>query len=505
MREIESDKGIQLECQGRAPELIGYMAMSIRLSPSLTRAITFAARNMDGPISSGLKRILWKVYMRKYHSVEESFTATATEWGKENEDLKRGLFAVRSSTLEASDEGRERDLDKAMDTVLSGTKKRMEEFASSLSTPTTVLFALGILLPMILGAMLPMISLGGLDLSYRDAGSGTLGQGGGVSPILVVLMMDVIFPTVAFVYAASILTRRPGSTSSLRVERRVIWNRRLVIVVASSFILLVLGGLSPGALRHYMIIWSFALPSSVYLIVATSGNRKENREIKRMEEEFPDALFQLGTRISEGSPPERAMLEVDNSMRDARISDLFREVHYRTIVFGLTLEKALFGETGLLADFPSPTISATMKSLIEIAAKDPIKAGKMIIKTAEHLKDLQRLEEESRRKMRTSTESMRMTALFFAPIVMGVTYSLYGLLVHTFSQVGASEGLMAPSSFLIVLGVYIVLMCAVAMNFVTTIEKGPDRMETGYSIGRGIVVAMGVFTISSILGQYAIT
>lgn len=496
-------KRMKLECLGRAPELISYMAMSIRLSPSLTRAITFAAKNMDDPISSGLKRILWNVYTRKHHSVEESFNATATEWGKWNGDLKRALFAIRSSSLETTEEGLERSLDKATDIVISGTKKKMEEFASSLSTPTTILFALGILLPMILGAMLPMISLGNLDLSYQASGLGQTEPSGGIQPILIVVVMDVVFPLAALSYAMSILAKRPRIGSSVRIEDGSRGRRRaLVLSLALGLALATIGILTFDGSGSYVLLLSVALPTSVYLISTTHKRRKDRQEIFRMEREFPDALFQLGTRIAEGSPPERAILETAKSMKDAKIAEFFHKAYYRTIVFGLTLENALFGDRGLLKDFPSRTMEATMKSFVEVAKKDSVSAGQMIIKTSEYLKDLQGLEEDTKRELRSSVESMKMTSLFFAPIVMGVTFSLYTLLVDTFSQVGSAGNMMSPSVFLVVLGVYLLLMAAIAMFFVSTIEMGTDKVEREYSIGIGVIVATGIFTISSMVGQF---
>ncbi|MEE9116106.1 MAG: hypothetical protein V3U09_04335 [Thermoplasmata archaeon] len=504
MREsFNAEKRIQLECQGRAPELIGYMAMSIRLSPSLTRAITFAARNMEGPIGSGLKRILWNVYMRKHHSVEDSFTATANEWGKANEDLKRALFAVRSATLEATDEGRERSLDKAMDIVISGTKKKMEEFASSLSTPTTVLFALGILLPMILGAMLPMVSLGGLDLSYRAEGSGT---GGGIHPLLVVLLMDVVFPLAAFLYAFHILSGRPGVVSSIQIEHESNPRRwTVLLLVGIGMSVGVFGILNLSTFGPYLIIWSAALPASVYLISRTHRRKRERENILRMEEEFPDVLFQLGTRISEGAPPEKAVMETARSLKGTLFGDLLHRAQHRMIVFGHTLERAFFGEAGLFADFPSQRIRATMRSFVEIAKKDSVKAGQLVISTSDHLQEIQRLDEDTKRNLRTSTESMRMTSLLFAPIVMGVTFSLYSLLYETFTAMGQTEGMMSPSIFLIVLGVYVVLIAVVATYFVTAIQKGPDRIERDYSIGIGLLISIVAYTISCLAGQTLLT
>ncbi|MEW5761228.1 MAG: hypothetical protein AB1779_10745, partial [Candidatus Thermoplasmatota archaeon] len=151
---------IKVHTLGRMPEVINYLVMSMRLSPSLNKAIGFAAENVDEPMATALKKMLWDVYMRKYNSIEDAFLAFAYEWGEWNDDFKRSLYAVRSAELESSIEGIHRGLEKATDIILTGTKRRMENFVYSLTSPTFVLFSLGILLPMILGAMLPMASMG---------------------------------------------------------------------------------------------------------------------------------------------------------------------------------------------------------------------------------------------------------------------------------------------------------------------------------------------------------
>ncbi|MFQ5885103.1 MAG: hypothetical protein ACE5IO_08390 [Thermoplasmata archaeon] len=500
------DKNAKLEFLGKAPELVSYMAMSLRLSPSLTRAIAFTAKNMEGPIGSALRKILWNVYTRRYHSVEESFVASATEWGEWNEDLKRSLFTIKGACLESTEEGRERSLDKATEIVVTGTKKRMKDFAGSLATPTTVLFALGILLPMMIGAMLPMLSLGSLDPSYDVSGPQFSESGGGFNLVVIVLAMDVVFPAATLLYAMSILGKRPGTTSLPKTDCKTDQRRRrlLVLLAAIGFALATLGILTFDGFGPYIMIWSMVLPTSVYLISTTYRRRKRRAEMLKMEREFPDAIFQLGSRISEGSPPERALIETAESMKDAGIADFFRKMYYRTIVFGLTLEENLFGDRGLLTDFPSQTIGATMRTFVEMTKKDSISAGQMLIRTSEYLKDLQRLDEDTKRQLRTSVESMKMTSLFFAPIVMGVTFSLYTLLVDTFSRIGPVGDMMPPNVFLIVLGIYVFLMAAIAMYFVSTIENGPSRTESRFSIGLGLFLATIIYTLSSAVGQLVI-
>jgi len=135
-------KRLKNKALGRLPEVINHLAMSMRLNPSLDQAINFTAENLDEPLASAMKRILWEVYMRKHHSIEESFIQFSYEWGDWNEDFKRALYAIRSAELERTQEGLVRNLDKATDIILTGTKQSMETYTSKLSGPTFILFAM---------------------------------------------------------------------------------------------------------------------------------------------------------------------------------------------------------------------------------------------------------------------------------------------------------------------------------------------------------------------------
>ncbi|MFW6040398.1 MAG: hypothetical protein ACOC85_01010, partial [Thermoplasmatota archaeon] len=52
------EKKMKAESIGKAPQSIHYMTMSMRVTPSLYRAIYFSANNAEEPLSTGLNKIL---------------------------------------------------------------------------------------------------------------------------------------------------------------------------------------------------------------------------------------------------------------------------------------------------------------------------------------------------------------------------------------------------------------------------------------------------------------
>jgi Flp pilus assembly protein TadB len=519
---------VRVMALGRSPEAINYMAMSMRLNPSINRAISFAGDNADEPIASGLKKVLWDVYMRKHSSIEEAFLAFAFEWGYWNDDFKRSLYAIRASSLEKTDEGLQRSLDKANDIILGGTTRKIEEFVATLSAPTTVLFALGILLPMVIGATLPMLSLGSFDLSFSTAALGAE-QPAPQPPntALIVVMMDVVFPFTALAYAYHILGKRPGTSTPPDVKSPLTDRQRKGILTTALILgsaLVALGIVSlltlpdplpsqPTALQAAQrlvgplpIVWGVGLAVAMYASATSAAQKRRRDEILEMENEFPDALFQLGSRIAEGNPPERAFRMTADSMRGTKIAELFERISFQLQLTRSTLEEALFGPGGVIAELPSRTIRASMKAVVEVSKKDPVTAGQTIVGISNYLKDMKRIEHNIRTQLATSVESIRATGVLFAPIVMGVTAALYVLLSETFGGLGGGARVeMIPTSvFILIVGLYLLFTVMIVVYFVAGIQHGEDWIERKFAMGQSIPVALLVFSLATIGGQMGI-
>jgi hypothetical protein len=396
-----------------------------------------------------------------------------------------------------------------VDIVLSGTKRRMEGFAASLSGPTFVLFSLGILLPMMLGAMLPIASMGGLRLGTWET----------------VALLDGVFPLATAAFAFNILGKRPGTSSPPRVESSIPLARRRAILAASCAAGAVLvplgalqfsGALGPGSegLGAILLLWGAALPPGIYLSLTTRAQRAESARIRRLEEELPDALFQLGSRVGEGMPVETAMLKTAKTMKGTEVAGLFQKLSFALRLTRSPLSEVLFGRKGILDGHPSRTVKASMRMVVESVRKDNLTAGQTIVGISQYLKDLQKLDAGIRLQLGSIMDTMRTTALFFAPLVMGITAALYVVLAGVTAGLGPGgsapglstaiqQSIPAPA-FTLIIGAYLLLTVVIIMAFTSGIRNGPDGAARRYEIGTALPAAMAVFTLATFAGRFLV-
>ncbi|MDE1821075.1 MAG: type II secretion system F family protein [Euryarchaeota archaeon] len=522
---------LRVQTLGRAPEAVHYMAMSLRLNRSLPRAVRFASENVEGNLGAALKKVQWDVMSRKHPSLEESFLHFADEWGNWNEDFMRSMYALRLSTHEKTDEGLTRNLEKAQDIVLSGTRRKIEEFASSLSGPTTVFFALGVLLPLVIGAMLPMVFLSNLaNVGNLGAGPGagagtagapsTTGSAGTsanstnsiVTVVGFVLAMDVGFPFVALLYSMQILSKRPGTVTPPRPPEQGV---RRPSRGESALLAAATGGLA-GALALPAYLGYFGPPGTlawpVFVLlglgagismgvhVRTRALAKRGNALQKLENEFPDTLFQLASRMGEGLRFERAVERTSAGMRGTESSQFFDRTLHVLRVSGGTPEQALFGSArgpGLLTRYPSRQMRVSLRALLEAASKGPQAVTDTVIPMAQHLKELRNTDASIRTSLRGTVQMMKGSAFFFAPIVMGMTGALYLLL----SGVLASGALAVPPPlFFAVMGVYLLEMVFIIGAFSIGIETGGDRLKFWTLVGQFLWLAVLVYAVGAFLG-----
>lgn len=498
------EKRLKADSIGDIPETINFMTMSMRINPSLHRALSFATENSAEPISTGLKKISWKVYMREKMSLEESFLDFAVEWGEWNENLKRALYAIRSAMLEKDEKGFNKALERANEVVIEGTKQEVKDFTKALQTPTTVLFAIGVILPMIVGAMLPMTALGGLDIGAMTGG-GTEQQSA-ISLPAMILLMNFAFPFSTFLYSFHILGKRPGTQRPVKISSDNDVSTHLLIssiLLISMILVISIFYSSISFLMPVPILLVPVLPLSYYCLANTYHIKKERQRISEMEDKFPDALFQLGSRIAEGTSLEKALVTTSESLRSTQISDLFDEISSSLLVNRTSVEDALFGDEGVLKDHPSKTIKTTMNTVIQISKKDPEEAGKIIMKMANYKRDLQDMDNELKNMLSKSVEMMKGTAMIFAPFTMGVISSLYFMLEGVFTDLSGVE-LISPVAFSTVLGIYVLLMGAVITYFTKGIENSLDAVEFKYALGKTMLLSITVYSVSLMLGKMLI-
>ncbi|MDD4307813.1 MAG: hypothetical protein PHU53_03285 [Thermoplasmata archaeon] len=491
-------RSLEMEAFGAAPEVVNYMVMSMELSPSIDRAVLFAAENAAGTMSDELKTLVWKVKAREFATTDEALQSYAGELEAVNEDLRSAIYNILSATKERDHDKARSGLRRASDTVLTGTRQRVEGFAASLGTPATVLFSLGILLPMIIGSMLPMISMGGFQMAPGDEPQAA--ESWAPMFVLSVLLMNVVFPAIAIVYAISILARRPGISGSAQPPKETSGAVGAVLIISLFTALAFVCGTT---ISFWGLEWAiaslvmlFGIATGLWFGLRQTSDADRSKEAEKLESQMPDMLFQLGSRLGEGIALERALEDVSGTMEKSEMGDFLAGVLAAMRRSGMGLSDLLFNpESGMMAKHPSRKLGAALRLTVEAAAKDPEAAGGILIALSNHMRDLANADREMRLKLRSTIDSMKNTAILFAPVIMGVTVGLYALLSQTFGEMNGAATMPAPY-FIMVMGVYLLSTVATIMYFCSGIEHGRGRWKRDTAVA--LPVAAAIFCATSL-------
>ncbi len=481
---------------GRMPEAIHHMSLSMRLTPSLDRAVKYASSSLSEPLASNLRKVLWDVYMREYSSVEEAFIAFAYDWSDWDEDFKRSLYMVRSAALEKTQEGINRVLDKANQIIIDGTKSKLEEFSNSLSIPAMVLFAIGIMLPLLLVIILPIFGIGD-EWTWHTLS-----------------VINIVLPLGIMSYTYHILGKRPEMTSPPEIESTLSTDKKFLIVficlLSSAGFMAMAFIVKDSIFSSLFVVWGVGIPLILYGFLTNMDAKKKGREVRKVEDEFPEALFQLGNRIAEGKPFETALLKTANTMKNTLISNLFGKISYNLQVTRASLKEVLFGSSGLLVDSPARTINNTMRTVVEASSKDPRTAGKTIMLISNYLSDLKNVEKEMKERLGEITGMMTQTVIFIAPVVLGVTIILYQLLSVNLGEYeipremdvelyGLGQDTISPGIMAISLGIYLLELVIIVAYFISRIEFGRDGIELKNTISVYLLISLISFSVGLIV------
>ena len=502
---------LRLHSLGDVPEVISYIVMAMKLNPNLERALAFAMKNSRRQLARDVRKLMWDMQVRAYDSLDDALAAFAERWGKQSDHFRRSVFIIKSATCERDEALRTIALNRALDVVLDGTRSLMGEFSARLHGPTLLLYSIFVMVPLALVAMLPAAAVVGLRANALE----------------LFLLYDLLFPLVTMAYAGSILAGRPAAFAPPDIpadhplaSRRARWAWAALGLAAGGALCCGYALAPPGLLplpSSIWIVWGSAAAIAVYCYGSCLPYKRARDEIVAMEAEFADSLFVLGRRLAEGRPPEEGFAYTARAIEGTAIGRAYAAAAYNIRCLRATLHDAVLDEAyGAFSAVYSDRIRATIGMLVETSALSGEVAGSSIIKLADHLKELQGVEEEIRRMLYTMTSMLRTTCAIFAPFIAGVTLALSGSVADIVARTAADMQALPESArpyfplvpqisapgvsqadFTLIVGVYLILLVLILLRFVDGIEHGDDLREFMYSAGRTLPVAVITFSLTT--------
>ena len=533
-----------------------YMVVYMRSSPSLEGATRFAALNLEGPISKDLKKVLWSVEVGEFKRIDDALEDYTSRWKNYNKDFLESLNLLKAATNEPNSKRRESLLQDAIDNILDGTQEKMKHYAQGLETPVMILNAVGALLPVLGMIMLPLIStfLGGL-----------------ITPLHLFILFNIMLPSFLWVFMQQTLSSRPPTVSTAPVSEESLpprgkfqfnllgneyniptWPLGLGIALTIGFYGII-GYLSfphfypltdssvlssapglftsgdsaspfPMLLRSMTLVAGLGFGIGISKILGNYKRQREEEKLSEIESEFPTALFELGNKISGGTPIELALDEAAQSTQDLEISKLF-ELSSRNINdMGMTFEDSIFDPRyGALTKFPSQMIKTVMKAILESSEKGTTMAASAMMTISRYLKNIHKTQEQLQDLMQDTTTTIQMLAYMLAPIVSGVAVGMSQTIItglfqlgENFNVGGASPGgatpngtstagapdigggtilsnldsAIPPELLQLVVGLYLIQLLYILGTFYMKITKGEDQTYKNMFIGKIMISGM---------------
>jgi len=557
----------RLKASSQMVPAILYVVVYMRHTPNLEKAIEFASEHLQEPLSLDFKKVFYDVEVGKFSTIKESLDNYLDTWRGYSTEFIESFHLIESSLFEPDDARRINTLEKALQVVLDGVYEKMLKFTHNVRSPLTNVYMLGVVLPTLGLALLPLASamLGSLFKWYY-----------------VFILFNLIIPFFVFYLTDKVMFLRPGGhgETSLMEKSPLYENYKSSSHYASAFVIclpfLILGLLplifqyTPfpemiGLDKDYTfsqlglpffkneMIFGFQetadgvvgpfgigalllgmfLPLGIALFFSLAYGSKtremivEREHTNELEQEFNSSLFQLGNRIGNGVPPELVFGKVAESAKGLKTEDFFMRVNYNIKQMGMDVEKAIFDKRrGAIIFYPSEIISTSMKILVEAAKKGLKIAATSLISISEYVKNLNKITERLKDMLAEIISDMKSNMTFLAPLLAGIVVGLAAMITAILSKLKLAEALgtqdlgignlqdllglfnvegMIPPYFLqIIVGIYIIQIIFILTRTLVVVDSGEDKLEKINKTGKNLERGMFLYFVTAFFATLAL-
>jgi Flp pilus assembly protein TadB len=519
-------KSMRMKMSADSVLAILYMVIYMRSSPNLEGAVRFASQYLEGPLAWDLRKLLWDIETGKYASADYALIDYINKWKDKNREFSEALNLLRGSVVEQS--RREMVYEETINVILNGTRERARHYAADLRMPMTLIYAMGILLPVMGLVLFPIVMIFIADV---------------VKPSFVFFGYDILLPCFLYFIVSYLLASKPPTFSPPDISKAKgtppmgkfsLGNKFLPILPIALLVstpLIILGFTGIGNPEVYLsvnfsllTIFGISLVIIVYAFLDSFQKIKIRKDIEKIEDEFATALFQLGNSISGGVPIELAIEKARANLKEMKIADMFEIISLNMKKFGYTFDQALFDkEVGALWYYPSKLIQSIMQTLMQSAKKSVKTAADSMVIISRYLKDVHEVKEEIEDILGETISSMKFLAMFLAPMVAGVTVTLAVIILQILTKLGtAMQSIMAsggggmnmaqsfllipwamggempisPAFFQLVVGIYMVETAVLLSIFLNGVKYGEDPVGVRENMWMILLFGIIIYIIS---------
>jgi len=511
---------------------IVYMVVSMKSTPNLENAVKFAAENLTGPLGFDFKKVLWDIEVGVYNSVIEALQSFEKRWKENNEEFVKSLDLIINSLFQGQ-EKRDKMLDEAINVILTGTADRMNKYARDLMLPVMALHMVGIMLPVLIMVIFPMI---------------TIFLSGAVNIWGLVVGYNIAIPLMLYIFLQDVVETRPVTFSPVDISehpnskdadnfmvgsgpvKTIVPTTPTAALIGAIIVLLGISLLSfkdvfelPTVFYSSIIIIGISLGLIVYCYGKSHGVLKIQEEIETVEKEFDEAIYQLGYRISNGTPLETALKDSSENIKQFRIKGLFDRCISNMESMNMTFERSLFDEqSGALRYYPSKMIKAMMKIVADSTKKGMVVASEAMLTIHKYLRNMHQTQEKIEDMLEETVSSLKFNAYVLVPAICGIVVAMSQIVMYILkilSQkmqvpgitgvvggldivtelVGNFDKVISPTELQLVIGLYFIELSIIIGSFIIAASSGENPVKKKYLISRILVVGTVLYIMTMML------
>ena len=506
---------------------IVYLVIALRIYKNLDKAVAFAAKNLTGPLGKDFKEALWDVYSGEKTSIVEALDELSRKWHVENEEFSEALSMIKASITSAEPE---KNLDDALNLVLTSTVTRMESYAREMKTPITLINMFGILLPLLGLVIFPV-----LFLMLPEIGK----------PEIIAFLYNVVLFLAVYLLLRQNLSIRPYSfhQPELTKIKKIAELKKKIFLISIFTCAMLVAFLASILFSEKIVVFSekqfllsvflvasFFAPFILYNSLLYIKNSEKNKVVLQAESELPTALRNISIVLKTGKPVESSINETIPKMREMKIKNLFEKI-IANIRLGLSFFPAIFDErVGAIKDYPSRMIHAIMSVITEIGEKGSIYLSHALDVISQYLSDAKEVSEKTQSILEEVSYDVKIQSLVLAPLTAGIVVGLTILVLAIFFYLGGSlqslqeyfknlgalkdlasggifgifnfTSLISASYFQLIVGIYLLEVTWLMSYFYGELTCGDDEISKSLVFSKTLAIVLILYVVTMLAIYY---
>lgn len=449
------------------PTVVGMMTAVIERGGSADSAVRDVAKNGPERSAALFRTIVMKADTRQIPDISYGISEMLSALPAETAAFRRSVHMVMAAAASSEQSERKRMLNEASEISLNGLKEIGENYSTSLNIPCMMIFGLGIMVPMVLMSILPMLSLGGIF------GNSPIGSG----PII--LVTTVFVPAIILSLIISVKEKNPFMKPSSNMDLKHIIPAISAVPVA--FIVFTL-------MKDVQLsLLAAALASGAAMLAYAAPHIRSERAREKQEILLQDSVFELGNRLISGENFETSIIKAIG-MRSECIpvaDSVYREMG-TCRGDSCSAIKASVGKI-------SARVADVFCDVYRCSLKDARDAGRLAVSVGRQIQDQDSVRKGIKNKLKSTTDMMTGTAAIFAPLVLGMSVTM----LEPISKVMDGVDFGSTAS---VISVYLIELCILVSVLTSFLSGKVDIRDIAYRLGLMLPISMIVFTLCSNIG-----